>query len=117
MSLMDRERDALLAEWIAKGNAAAVDEQFDDAIEFFREALLLAPQNSDVLARRSAVFLRRAAEGDAWSALQDAVDALSFDAKHARAQERKADALANLKEFEMALQAFSLLESSIENER
>ena len=92
-----------ITELVNRGNDAAVDELWDDAIEHFGAALELQPNSAAVLAKRAHCRVQR---GDFWLALADARVAMATDPTHAQAAERCGDALAALGEWEMALAAF-----------
>eukprot|EP01108_Squamamoeba_japonica_P009592 TRINITY_DN904_c0_g1_i2.p3 TRINITY_DN904_c0_g1~~TRINITY_DN904_c0_g1_i2.p3 ORF type:complete len:145 (-),score=44.90 TRINITY_DN904_c0_g1_i2:586-1020(-) len=81
-------------EMCAAGNALFVDEQYDEALEKYTEALALAPRHTDALVRRAQTKLSLE---DAVGALADADAALEIDSTHDMAFLRRGAALLALK--------------------
>eukprot|EP00775_Hariotina_reticulata_P008293 gene8293-8479_t len=91
-----------MAEHIAAGDRAFVDEEYEEALSHYSRALEAAPSADAYEARANAnIKVERYMD-----AVQDATKALELDGQNAKAYLRKGTACFHLEEYETALQAF-----------
>jgi tetratricopeptide (TPR) repeat protein len=90
-------------EWIDKGELFMDRKEYQEALEAFRQAILLDPNNAEAYAGKSGAlwYLRKYQE-----ALGASEQAIRLDSGLARAWVSKGDALADLKKYDEALTAY-----------
>lgn len=86
-----------------QGNVAYIDEEFDEAIRHYDEALKAAPRDATILSCRAAALIKKK---KFMKALEDVNKAISIDPHHDASYFRKGVACFELEEYETSKASF-----------
>ena len=87
----------------SKGNAALEAKKYDEAIDYYTQAITLDPLNHILFGNRSAVYIKQEKYKEA---LDDALKTIQLKNDWSKGYFRKATALKYLKRFDDAINAF-----------
>lgn len=86
-----------------RGNVCFIDEEFEEAVQCYDEALKASPRDATILSCRAAALLKKR---NFMKALEDANNAIASDPSHEIAYLRKGLACFELEEYETAKASF-----------
>jgi len=92
-----------MADFFTRGNVSYIDENYDEAIQHYTEALKASPRDATILSCRAAALLKNKKY---MKAFKDANDAVALDPQHEVAYFRKGLACFEMEEYENAKSCF-----------
>ena len=102
-SCLYRPYGHMMTDAFSRGNVSYIDEDYDQALQHYDDALKASPRDAVILSCRAAAYIKKKKY---IKALEDANNAISADPKHEMSYFRKGLAAFELEEYETAKTSF-----------